>query len=92
MPGANQDSITQRTVKHSSVFSVSLGGAKINPTESKDIPHRQGIKATPTAEQIKRGSTGSMLQEHFMISGTFESETHKNKQPDLIINNIYEYH
>ena len=44
------------------------------------------------AEQIKRGSTGSMLQEHFMISGTFESETHKNKQPDLIINNIYEYH
>ena len=44
------------------------------------------------AEQVKRGSTGSMLQEHFMISGTFESETHKNKQPDLIINNIYEYH
>ena len=43
-------------------------------------------------EQIKGGSTGSMLQEHFMISGTFESETHKNKQPDLIINNIYEYH
>ena len=43
-------------------------------------------------EQIKRGSTGSMLQEHFMISGTFESETHTNKQPDLIINKIYEYH
>ena len=43
-------------------------------------------------EQIKRGSTGSMLQEHFMISGTFESETHTNKQPDLIIKKIYEYH
>ena len=43
------------------------------------------------SEQIKRGSTGSMLQEHFMISGTFESETHKNKQPDLINNKIYEY-
>ena len=27
------------------------------------------------AELIERGSTGSMLQEHFMISGTFESET-----------------
>ena len=43
-------------------------------------------------EQIKHGSTGSMLQEHFMISGTFESETHTNKQPDFIINKIYEYH
>ena len=32
------------------------------------------------AEQIKRGSTKNMLQEHFMISGTFESETHTNKQ------------
>jgi len=31
------------------------------------------------AEQIKRGSTGSMLQEYFIISGTFESETHTNK-------------
>ena len=49
-------------------------------------------KVTNKAEQIKRGSTGSMLQEHFMISGTFESETHTNKQPDLIINKIYEYH
>ena len=46
-------------------------------------------KALP--EQIKRGSTGSMLQEHFMISGTFESETYTNKQPDLVINKIYEY-
>ena len=35
------------------------------------------------SEQIKRGSTGSMLQEHFMISGTSESETLTNK-------NIYE--
>ena len=32
------------------------------------------------AEQIKRGSTGSMLQEHFLISGTCESETDTNKQ------------
>ena len=46
----------------------------------------------PLPEQIKHGSTGSMLQEHFMISGTFKSERHTNKQPDLIINKIYEYH
>ena len=26
-----------------------------------------------------------------MISGTFEYETHTNKQPDLITNKIYEY-
>ena len=43
-------------------------------------------------EQIKRGSTGSMLQEQFIISGTFESETHISMQPDLIINKVYEYH
>ena len=43
-------------------------------------------------ELIKRGSTGSMLQEHFMTSGTFESETHTNKQPSLIIIKIYEYY
>ena len=36
-------------------------------------------------EQIKRGRTGSILQEHFMISGTFEPERHTNKEPCLII-------
>ena len=32
-------------------------------------------------ELIKYGSTGSMLQEHVMILGTYESDTHTNKQP-----------
>ena len=40
-------------------------------------PEIPGIKFL-TAEQIKRESTGSMLQEHFMISGTIESEKHTN--------------
>ena len=39
---------------------------------------------------IKRVSPGSMLQDHLMNSGTFESETHTNKKTSLIINKIYE--
>ena len=63
----------------------------INHIVVRDIENISHRYTHTYAEQIKRGSTGSMLQEHFIISGTFESETHTNNQPDLIINKIFEY-